>query len=251
MPLKIVVPVKQVVDYQVKVRVKKDGSGVETQDVKLSMNPFDEIAVEEAVQLKERGIADEIIAVSIGPSSCEQVLLNALAFGADRGILLQTALSFEPLIIAKLLQQIVVKENPDLVLMGKQAIDDDCSQTGQMLAALLNWPQATFVSKLVVEDKKATVTREIDGGLETLMVTIPAVITTDLRLNQPRYPSLPNIMKAKSKPLEKWRVEDFKVDLAPRQQVLKVTAPPKRAKGIKVNSVNELIKLLHETDKVI
>lgn len=247
MPLKILVAVKRVIDYNMHIRVKADYSGVETNNVKMSMNPFDEIALEEAVRLKEAGIAHEIIAVSIGVASCQETLRTALAMGADSAILIQTEQELQPLAVAKLLQHLVQKEQPDLVLLGKQAIDDDCNQTGQMLAGLLNWPQATFASKVVIENNLATVTREIDGGLETLEIKLPGVITSDLRLNEPRYISLPNIMKSKQKKLDILMAEDLGVDITPRLTILKVEPPPVRKAGVKVNSVAELLdKLKHE-----
>src|SRR2546422_7642709 len=239
--MKILVPVKRVVDFNVKVRVKADGSGVETANVKMSMNPFDEIAVEEALRLKEAGTATEVVAVSCGVQACQETLRTALALGADRAILVETDAELQPLAVAKLLRAIVQKENPQLVILGKQAIDDDCNQTGQMLAALLGWPQATFASKLVIDGQAALVTREVDGGLETLKIKLPAVITTDLRLNEPRYPSLPNIMKAKKKPLEVKKPGDYGVDVTPRIKTLKVSEPPKRSAGIKVPDVATLV----------
>ena len=239
--MKILVPVKRVLDYNVKVRVKSDASGVDLANVKMSMNPFDEIAVEEATRLKEKGIATEIVAVSIGPAQARDTLLTALTIGADRGLLLQTDQDLEPLAVAKLLKVVVEAEQPDLVIMGKQAIDGDNNATGQMLATLLGWPQATFASKLVIDGGEAHVTREVDGGLQTLSVTLPAVITTDLRLNEPRYTSLPNIMKAKKKPLDIRPVSDYGVDTAPRLKVLKVSEPPKRTAGIKVHDAAELV----------
>ena len=242
--MKILVPVKRVVDYNVRIRVKSDGSGVELANVKMSMNPFDEIAVEEAVRLKERGSANEVVAVSIGPSKSQDVLRTALAIGADRAILIETDQSVEPLAVAKLLKSVVDAESPDLVILGKQAIDDDSNQTGQMLAALLDWGQATFASKVELADGAVTVTREVDGGLETLRLKTPAVITTDLRLNEPRYPSLPNIMKAKKKPLDVKKPEDLGVDISPRLEVLKTTEPATRAAGVKVSSVSELVEKL-------
>ncbi|HET9146521.1 MAG TPA: electron transfer flavoprotein subunit beta/FixA family protein [Acetobacteraceae bacterium] len=249
--MKLLVPVKRVVDYNVKVRVKSDGSGVETSGVKMSMNPFDEIAVEEAVRLKEKGIATEIVAVSMGLAACQETLRTALAMGADRGILVETDVELQPLAVAKLLRAIIEKEQPRLVIMGKQAIDDDMNATGQMLAALLNWPQGTFASKLVIEGETARVTREIDGGLETVALKLPAVVTTDLRLNEPRYASLPNIMKARKKPIETLRPADLGVDPAPRLSVLKVTEPPKRGAGVKVKTVQELVEKLRNEAKVI
>ena len=226
--MKILVPVKRVVDYNVKVRVKADGSGVETAGVKMSMNPFDEIGVEEAVRLKEKGTATEIVAVSLGVAQCAETIRTALAMGADRGILVETDAELQPLAVAKLLKAIADKEQPKLIILGKQAIDDDMSATGQMLAALLGWPQATFASKVVIEGENITVTREVDGGLETVALTLPAIVTTDLRLNEPRYATLPNIMKAKKKPIEVVEAASLGVDLAPTIQLLKVSEPPKR-----------------------
>ena len=249
--MKILVPIKRVVDFTVKVRVKPDGSGVDLDNVKMSMNPFDEIAVEEAIRLKERGVAAEAVAVSLGSTACQETLRTALAMGADRAILVETDAELQPLAIAKLLRQIVLKEEPQLVILGKQAIDDDSNQTGQMLAALLNWPQGTFASKLEIGGGKATVTREIDGGLETLELPLPAVITTDLRLNEPRYTTLPNIIKAKKRPLDILTVADLQADVSPRLKTLKVEAPRPRKAGIKVNSVEELITKLREEAKVI
>ena len=246
--MKILVPVKRVLDYNVKVRVKADQSGVDLANVKMSMNPFDEIAVEEAVRLKEKGVATEIVAVSIGPAQAKDTIITALTIGADRGILIQSDQDIEPLAVAKLLKAVVEAETPDLIIMGKQAIDGDNNATGQMLATLLNWPQATFASKVVIENgeaqKEAMVTREVDGGLQTLGVKLPCVITTDLRLNEPRYASLPNIMKAKKKPLETKSVADYGVDVAPRLKVVKVTEPPKRSAGIKVADAAELVSKL-------
>ncbi|WP_038036183.1 electron transfer flavoprotein subunit beta/FixA family protein [Thermopetrobacter sp. TC1] len=249
--MKILVPVKRVVDYNVRVRVKADGSGVDLANVKMSMNPFDEIAVEEAVRLKEAGTAEEIVAVSIGPKAAEQTIRTALAMGADRGILVQTEQRTEPLAVARILAALVEKEQPQLVIMGKQAIDDDCNQTGQMLAALLGWPQGTFASKLVIEGEHAEVTREIDGGLETLRLKLPAVITTDLRLNEPRYASLPNIMKAKRKPLEVTDPDALGVDITPQLEILKVEEPPQRKAGVRVKSVAELVDRLKNEAGVI
>ncbi len=249
--MKVLVPVKRVVDYNVKVRVKPDGSGVETANVKMSMNPFDEIAVEEAMRLKEAGVATEVVAVSIGTAQSQETLRTALAIGADRAILVETAVETQPLAVAKLLKAIVAKEQPGLVIMGKQAIDDDSNQTGQMLAALLGWSQATFASKLKVEGSAANVTREVDGGLETLSVKLPAVVTTDLRLNEPRYVTLPNIMKAKKKPLETLTPDGLGVDVAPRLKTLKVQEPPKRSAGKLVKSVQELVEKLKTEAKVI
>ena len=249
--MKILVPVKRVVDYNVRVRVKADGSGVDLANVKMSMNPFDEIAVEEAVRLKEAGTAEEIVAVSIGPKAAEQTIRTALAMGADRGILVQTDQRTEPLAVARILATLVEKEQPQLVIMGKQAIDDDCNQTGQMLAALLGWPQGTFASKLVIKGEHAEVTREIDGGLETLRLKLPAVITTDLRLNEPRYASLPNIMKAKRKPLEVTDPGALGVDITPQLEILRVEEPPQRKAGVRVKSVAELVDRLKNEAGVI
>ncbi len=249
--MKILVAVKRVIDYNVKIRIKSDHSGVETANVKMSMNPFDEIAVEEAVRLKEAGIATEVIAVSCGLTQSQETLRTAMAIGADRGILLETEVELQPLAVAKLLKAIVDKEQPDLIFLGKQAIDDDSNQTGQMLAALLNLPQATFASKVQVSDGKVTVTREVDGGLETLSLTLPAVITTDLRLNEPRYATLPNIMKAKKKPLEILKPEDLGVDIAPRMKTLKVMEPPTRKAGVMVPDIKTLIEKLKNEAKVI
>jgi len=239
--MKILVPVKRVLDYNVKVRVKSDQSGVDLANVKMSMNPFDEIAVEEATRLKEKGVATEIVAVSIGPAQAKDTLITALTIGADRGILIQTDQDVEPLAVAKLLKAVAEAEKPDLIIMGKQAIDGDNNATGQMLSTLLDWPQATFASKVVIADGEAQVTREVDGGLQTLGVKLPAVITTDLRLNEPRYASLPNIMKAKKKPLEIKTVADYGVDVTPRLKVVKVTEPPKRSAGKKVADAAELV----------
>ncbi len=244
--MRILVPVKRVVDYNVKVRVKADGSGVDMANVKMSMNPFDEIAVEEAVRLKEAGIATEVVVVSAGVGSCQETLRTAMAIGADRGILIQTEAELQPLAVAKLLRAVCEKENPQLVLCGKQAIDDDASQTGQMLAALLNWPQATYASKLTVANGLAVVAREIDGGVETIQVSLPAVVTTDLRLNEPRYSTLPNIMKAKKKPLDTLSPETLGVDVTPRLKTLKVAEPPKRVAGIRVGNVAELVTRLKQ-----
>jgi Electron transfer flavoprotein, beta subunit len=242
--MKILVPVKRVVDYNVKIRVRPDGSGVELANVKMSMNPFDEIAVEEALRLKEAGKAEEVVAVSVGPAKAEETLRTALAMGADRAILIETDAVVEPLAVAKLLKAVVGEEKPDLVILGKQAIDDDSNQTGQMLAALLGWGQATFASKLELGDGKADVTREVDGGLQTISVKLPAIVTTDLRLNEPRYASLPNIMKAKKKPLDKKTPADLGVDIAPRLEVLKTEEPGGRKAGVKVGSVAELVDKL-------
>jgi electron transfer flavoprotein beta subunit len=249
--MKILVPVKRVVDYNVKIRVKSDNSGVETAGVKMSMNPFDEIAVEEAVRLKEKGVASEIVAVSIGPAACGETLRTALALGADRAILVETEDELQPLSVAKLLKAIIGREEPRLVIMGKQAIDDDMNATGQILAALLGWPQGTFASRLVIDGDEAHVTREVDGGLETVALTLPAIVTTDLRLNEPRYASLPNIMKARKKPLETVKPADLGVEIRPRLVTLKVTEPPKRKAGQKVGSVAELVEKLRNEAKVI
>ncbi|MBP0495299.1 electron transfer flavoprotein subunit beta/FixA family protein [Pararoseomonas indoligenes] len=249
--MKLLVPVKRVVDYNVKVRVKPDGSGVETANVKMSMNPFDEIAVEEAVRLKEKGVATEIIAVSIGPAQAQEQIRTALAMGADRGILVEAEGAVEPIAVAKLLKAIVEKEGPQLVIMGKQAIDDDMNATGQMLAALLGWGQGTFANKVEVADGAATVTREVDGGQETVKLTLPAIVTTDLRLNEPRYASLPNIMKARKKPIETMKPADLGVDTAPRLKVIKVEEPAKRQAGVKVASAAELVSKLRNEAKVI
>ena len=249
--MKVLVPVKRVIDYNVKARVKPDGSGVDLANVKMSMNPFDEIAVEEAVRLKEKGVATEIVAVSIGPQQCQETLRTALAMGADRGILVLSDHDLEPLAVAKVLKGVVEAEQPKLVLMGKQAIDGDNNATGQMLAALLDQPQATFASKLEVEGETAKVTREIDGGLQTLEVALPAVVTVDLRLNEPRYASLPNIMKAKKKPIDQKTPADFAADTAPRLKVVKVAEPPKRGGGIKVESVADLVMKLKNEAGVI
>src|SRR6266516_99549 len=249
--MKVLVPVKRGVDFNVKVRVRPDGSGVDTANVKMSMNPFDEIAVEEAVRLKERGVVTEIVAVSCGITACQETLRTALALGADRAILVETDSELQPLAVAKLLRAIAQKENPQLVILGKQAIDDDCNQTGQMLAALLGWPQATFASKLKIGSGKADVTREVDGGLETISVKLPAVVTTDLRLNEPRYVTLPNIMKAKKKPLETLKPDALGVDVAPRLKTLKVDEPPKRKAGAKVPDARTLVAKLRTEPKVI
>ena len=249
--MKILVPVKRVVDANVKVRVKPDQTGVDLANVKMSMNPFCEIAIEEAIRLKEKGVATEIIAVSVGPTQAQETIRTALAMGADRGILVQTDDMVEPLAVAKILKSIVEAESPELVLLGKQAIDDDSNQTGQMLAAMLDWPQGTFASEVVIEDGKASVTREIDGGLQTVSIQLPAIITTDLRLNEPRYASLPNIMKAKRKPIDMKTPDDYGVDIAPRLSVLKVTEPPKREAGIKVEDVAQLVDKLKNEAGVI
>lgn len=244
--MKILVPVKRVVDYNVKIRVKPGGSGIDLTNVKMSMNPFDEIAVEEAVRIKEKGGASEIVAVSIGPAKAQETIRTALAIGADRGIHIETpdGVLVEPLAVAKLLKSVVDAEKPDLVILGKQAIDDDCNQTGQMLAGLLGWPQGTFASKVVLDEGSVHVTREVDGGLETLKLKMPAVVTTDLRLNEPRYPSLPNIMKAKKKPLETKKPDDFGVDITPRLKVQNITEPATRKAGVRVGSVAELVEKL-------
>jgi electron transfer flavoprotein beta subunit len=245
--MKVLVPVKRVVDKDVKIRVKQDGTGVELANVKMSMNPFDEIAVEEAIRLKEGGKASEIVAVSIGPQQATETIRTALAMGADRGILVKVDHLVEPLAVAKILKGVVEAEKPGLVILGKQAIDDDCNQTGQMLAALLGWPQGTFASKIALDGDSVTVTREVDGGLQTIRVNCPAILTADLRLNEPRYASLPNIMKAKKKPIEEKSASDYGVDPAPRLEVLKTTEPPSRKSGAKVGSVAELVgKLKNE-----
>ena len=249
--MKVLVPVKRVIDYNVKPRVKADGSGVDLANVKMSMNPFDEIAVEEAIRLKEAGLATEIIAVSCGVTACQETLRIALALGADRAILVESDAELQPLAVAKILKALCDRESPQIVICGKQAIDDDANQTGQMLAALLGWGQATFASKVVIADGKATVTREIDGGLESLKVALPAVITTDLRLNEPRYATLPNIMKAKKKPLETVKPADLGVDVAPRLTTLKVVEPPKRQAGEQVADVQQLVAKLRGEAKVI
>ena len=249
--MKVMVAVKRVVDYNVKVRVKSDNTGVDIANVKMSMNPFDEIAVEEAVRLKEKGVATEVIAVSCGVTQCQETLRTAMAIGADRAILVETAEELQPLAVAKLLKALVDREQPGLIMLGKQAIDDDCNQTGQMLAALCDLPQATFASKVEVVEGRVTVTREVDGGLETLSLSVPAVITTDLRLNEPRYVTLPNIMKAKKKPLETVKPEALGVDVKPRLKVLKVGEPPKRSAGVKVPDVAALVARLKNEAKVI
>jgi len=249
--LKILVPVKRVVDYNVKVRVKSDNTGVELDNVKMSMNPFDEIAVEEALRLKEKGIANEVIAISIGASQVQETIRNALAMGADSGIFVELNKSFEPLNIAKIIASTAKKENIDLIILGKQAIDDDMNATGQMIAALLNWPQATFASKVEIAEKKAKISREVDGGIENLEITLPAVISTDLRLNEPRYASLPNIMKAKKKPINEIKIEDLNVEIRQRLNVLKVEEPSKRQSGIMVKTVEELVEKLKNEAKVI
>jgi len=242
--MKILVTVKRVVDYNVKIRVKDDGSGVELANVKMSMNPFDEIAVEEALRLKEKGVASEIICASIGPAQAAETIRNALAMGADRGILVKTDQPTEPLAVAKILKAVVEQERPTLVIMGKQAIDDDCNQTGQMLAALLGWPQGTFASKVIIEGEHVVVTREVDGGLQTVKLKLPAIVTTDLRLNEPRYASLPNIMKAKKKPIEEKAPDALGIDLMPHLEVLKTVEPGGRKAGIKVKTVGELVDKL-------
>ena len=244
--MKVLVAVKRVVDYNVKIRVKSDGSGVELANVKMSMNPFDEIGIEEAVRLKEQGKATEVVAVSVGPAQSQETLRTALAMGADRAILVKSDTYVEPLGVAKILKGVVEEEKPDIVILGKQAIDDDCNQTGQMLAALLGWAQAAFCSKLDLGEGEATITREIDGGLQTLRVKMPLIVTTDLRLNQPRYASLPNIMKAKKKPLVEKTSADYGVDVTPRLKVVKTEEPPKRLAGVKVKSVTELVAKLKE-----
>ncbi|MDR5800149.1 electron transfer flavoprotein subunit beta/FixA family protein [Caballeronia sp. LP006] len=249
--MKILVAVKRVVDYNVKVRVKSDGSGVELANVKMSMNPFDEIAMEEAVRLREAGVATEVVAVSCGVAQCQETLRTALAIGADRGILVESGDELQPLAVAKILKALIDREQPQLVILGKQAIDDDCNQTGQMLAALAALPQATFASKVVVTDGKATVSREIDGGAETLTLKLPAVVTADLRLNEPRYVTLPNIMKAKKKPLETLKPADLDVDVTPRLKTLKVAEPPKRSAGVVVPDVKTLVEKLKNEAKVI
>ncbi|WP_027816465.1 electron transfer flavoprotein subunit beta/FixA family protein [Paraburkholderia bannensis] len=249
--MKIVVPVKRVVDYNVKVRVKSDGTGVDVANVKFSMNPFDEIAVEEAVRLKEAGVATEVIAVSCGVAQAQETLRTALAIGADRAVLIESDDELQPLAVAKLLKALVDREQPSLIVLGKQAIDDDSNQTGQMLAALANLPQATFASKITVADGRVTVEREVDGGAETLALSLPAVVTTDLRLNEPRYVTLPNIMKAKKKPLETIKPADLGVDVAPRLKTLKVAEPPRRSAGVKVADVNTLVAKLKTEARVL
>jgi electron transfer flavoprotein beta subunit len=249
--MKVLVAVKRVVDFNVKVRVKADGTGVDTANVKFSMNPFDEIAVEEALRQKEAGKVTEVVAVSLGPTQCQETIRTALAMGADRGIHVQTDEELQPLAVAKLIKAVAAKEQPQLIILGKQAIDDDANQTGQMLAALLGWPQGTFASKLAIGDKQADVTREVDGGLETIKIDLPAVITTDLRLNEPRYASLPNIMKARKKPIETTTPADLGVDAKPRLTTIKVEEPAKRKAGVKVKSVAELVDKLRHEAKVI
>ncbi len=249
--MKVLVPIKRVVDYNVKIRVKPDQTGVDLANVKMSMNPFDEIGVEEAIRLKEKGVATEIIAVSVGPQEAQETIRTALAMGADRGILVKVAHEVEPLTVAKILAGIAKAENPQLIILGKQAIDDDSNQTGQMLAQLLGWSQGTFASKVTIEGGKAEVTREVDGGLQTVRLTLPAIVTTDLRLNEPRYASLPNIMKAKKKPIDEKSPADYGVDPSPRLKVLKVSEPPKRKGGVKVKTVQELVDKLKNEAGVI
>ena len=249
--MKVLVPIKRVIDYNVKVRVKADNSGVELANVKMAMNPFDEIAVEQALRLKESGGADEVVVVSIGPSQNQETIRTGLAMGADRGIHIEASHDIEPLAVAKLLREVVTRENPGLVLVGKQAIDDDCNQTGQMLAALLGWAQGTFVSGIEISGDKAAVIREVDGGLEHLAISMPAVVTVDLRLNEPRYASLPNIMKAKKKPLDSISVEELGIEVSPRLTVVKVEEPEARSAGIKVADVSELVNKLKNEAKVI
>ena len=249
--MKVLVPVKRVVDYNVKVRVKNDNSGVELDNVKMSMNPFDEIAVEEALRLKEKGIATDVIAISIGSSQVQETIRNALAMGADSGIFVETTEVLEPLNIAKIISSIVIKEKFDLLILGKQAIDDDMNATGQMIAALLDWPQATFASKIEIKEKKAIVSREVDGGIENIEIRLPAVISTDLRLNEPRYASLPNIMKAKKKPINQITIEDLNINIKNRLDILKVEEPAKRQSGIMVQNVEELVDKLKNEAKVI
>jgi electron transfer flavoprotein beta subunit len=249
--MKVLVAVKRVVDYNVKIRVKSDGTGVDLANVKMSMNPFDEIAVEEAVRLKEAGVATEVVVVSCGVAQCQETLRTAMAIGADRAILVESNDELQPLAVAKILKALADKEQPQLVILGKQAIDDDSNQTGQMLAALANWPQATFASKVQVEGGKAAVIREVDGGLETVSIALPAIVTTDLRLNEPRYVTLPNIMKAKKKPLETIPVADLGVDVSPRLKTLKVNEPPKRSAGVMVPDVAALVDKLKNEAKVI
>ena len=249
--MRIIVPIKRVVDYNVKIRVKSDQSGVELDNVKMSMNPFDEIAVEEAIRLKEAGTAEEIIALSIGPQQAQETIRTALAMGADRGILIKSDQNVSPLNVAKIIKAVAEEENPDLIILGKQAIDDDSNQTGQMLSALLGWSQGTFASEIKLENDKLLVTREVDGGLQTIKLSMPSIVTTDLRLNEPRYASLPNIMKAKKKPIEQMAVKDLGVDIANRVQQLKVEEPPKRKAGIKVANVAELVSKLKNEAKVI
>ena len=249
--MKILVPVKRVVDYNVKVRVKNDNSGVELDNVKMSMNPFDEIAIEEALRLKEKGVATEVIAISIGATQVQETIRNALAMGADSGIFVEVNDHLEPLSVAKIITSVAKKENVDLIILGKQAIDDDMNATGQMVSAMLGWPQATFASKVEVTDKTIKVSREVDGGTENIEVTIPAIITTDLRLNEPRYASLPNIMKAKKKPINEFKIDDLKIDIKQRLSILKVEEPDKRVSGIMVKTVEELVEKLQNEAKVI
>ena len=249
--MKVLVPIKRVVDYNVKIRVKADQTGVDLANVKMSMNPFDEIGVEEAIRLKEEGVATEIIAVSVGPQEAQETIRTALAMGADRGILVKVLHEVEPIAVAKILAAIAKAEAPQLIILGKQAIDDDCNQTGQMLAQILGWPQGTFASKVAVDGGKAEVTREVDGGLQTVKLNLPAIVTTDLRLNEPRYASLPNIMKAKKKPIEDKQASDYGVDVTPRLKVLKVSEPPKRKGGVKVKTVQELVEKLKNEAGVI
>ena len=249
--MKILVPIKRVIDFNVKIRVKADGSGIETANIKMSMNPFDEIAIEEAVRMKEKGVASEVVAVSCGTITCQETLRTALALGADRAILVQTDVDLQPLAVAKLLAAIAQRETPQLVILGKQAIDDDANQTGQMLAALLDWPQATFASKVELGECRAIIKREVDGGLESVEVSLPAVVTTDLRLNEPRYATLPNIMRAKKKPLETLTPDGLGVDVAPRLTILKVTEPPARKGGGRVADVKELVAKLRNEAKVL
>lgn len=249
--MKVLVPIKRVVDYNVKIRVKADQTGVDLANVKMSMNPFDEIGVEEAIRLKEKGVVTEIVAVSVGPKETQETIRTALAMGADRGILVNTSADVEPLSVAKILAGIAKAESPQLIILGKQAIDDDCNQTGQMLAQLLGWAQGTFASKVVIENGKAEVTREVDGGLQTVRLNLPAIVTTDLRLNEPRYASLPNIMKAKKKPIDEKTPQDYGVDAAPKLKVLKVSEPSKRKGGVKVKTVQELVEKLKNEAGVI
>jgi len=249
--MKILVPIKRVVDYNVKIRIKPDGSGVDTANVKMSMNPFDEIAVEEAIRLKEAGKAEEIVVVSIGPQKAQETLRTALAMGADRAILIKTDILTEPLSVAKILKHVAEKESPELIILGKQAIDDDANQTGQMLAGLLGWPQGTFASEIMPSDGELKVTREIDGGLQTVTLKLPAIVTTDLRLNEPRYASLPNIMKAKKKPLEEVEASEYGVDLEPRVKVLKTQEPGARQAGVKVDNVAALVAKLRDEAGVL
>ena len=249
--MKVLVPIKRVVDYNVKIRVKSDNSGVELSNVKMSMNPFDEIAVEEAIKLKEAGTVSEIVVLSIGPQQSQETIRTALAMGADRGILVKTDVLVEPLNVAKIIKSVSEEENPDLIILGKQAIDDDSNQTGQMLAALLGWSQGTFASELKINDGKANVVREIDGGLQTLEITLPSIITTDLRLNEPRYASLPNIMKAKKKPIDEKLPEDYNIEISPMLEIVKVSEPAQREAGIKVETVEELVDKLKNEAGVI